>query len=834
MNKVLWSFLLFLTCLSVPAAPLSIEKVPQSLKPWVDWVLSDQTDYECPFEYRNYSKSCRWATSLGLELSNQHGSFTSSWRLYRDDWVTLPGEAKHWPQQVSVNGKTGLVQEHFGQPAIKLGAGLYTINGEFLWETIPESLQIPAESGLINLKINGKTVAYPATKDGAVWLKESDIGQKKPENLQNRLDLQVFRQINDDVPLQLTTYLALEVSGQQREISFPYMLLAEFIPISLQSQLPAKIETDGHLSVQVRPGRWSIKLSARHPRPLDELSLSIKDSNWPATEIWVFHAQPAQRLVEVENLLAIDPSQTNLPEEWRRLPAYQIEQGQTMRFKTIRRGDPEPEPNNLNLTRKLWLDFDGQGYTIQDEIQGKLTNGWRLTALEETQLGQVKLNEENQLITQLPGSSQQGVEVRKGDLALKADSRFTNNIHHMSAIGWQQSFHQVNATLNLPPGWRLLAVTGVDNDPNSWISQWTLLDLFVVLIVGLAMGRLWGPYWGAFALVSLTLIWHEDEAPRFIWLNILAALALIRVLPPGRLLTAVQWYRNMSWVALIIIVVPFLVEQVRIGIYPQLERPWQPITQPNYSQDQAINQAMSYPVAVPSAPAPVAEAETALSGSEPVQQYAKEESVPAELKAASPPEVKGRMALRGKTKDDVFDYMSSYSRKSVNFNRIDPNANVQTGQGAPQWQWSSVYFSWNGAVDSEQQVGFWYLSPTMTMLLNFLRVIMVSVLTLLMFNVLRRFSFTFPKILLLGLCILPWLGQPTSDVYAEEFPSKELLDELKSRLLETPDCLPSCAQIPHMEVVIMRKGLPCVFRYMPKKRSAFCYRPPIKNGFRNK
>jgi hypothetical protein len=52
--------------------------------------------------------------------------------------------------------------------------------------------------------------------------------------------------------------------------------------------------------------------------------------------------------------------------------------------------------------------------------------------------------------------------------------------------------------------------------PNSWISRWTLLDLFLVLIAALAVSRLWNNYWGLFALITLALIWHEAGAPRFI------------------------------------------------------------------------------------------------------------------------------------------------------------------------------------------------------------------------------------------------------------------------------------------------------------------------------
>ena len=113
-------------------------------------------------------------------------------------------------------------------------------------------------------------------------------------------------------------------------------------------------------------------------------------------------------------------------------------------------------------------------------------------------------------------------------LTLDADSRSVGNIKSISAVGWAQNFNQVNAELNLPPGWRLLAASGVDNVPDTWIARWTLLDLFLVLIAALATSRLFGRRWGLFALLTLVLIWHEAGSPQYVWLNILAATALIK------------------------------------------------------------------------------------------------------------------------------------------------------------------------------------------------------------------------------------------------------------------------------------------------------------------
>ena len=109
----------------------------------------------------------------------------------------------------------------------------------------------------------------------------------------------------------------------------------------------------------------------------------------------------------------------------------------------------------------------------------------------------------------------------------------------------------MGAELKWPPGWRLFAALGVDQAPGSWLAAWTLLDFFLVLVITLAMGRLHG--WGtaALALVTLALIWQEPDAPRYAWLNLLAAIALERALPAGILASWVKAYRLLSILSLI-------------------------------------------------------------------------------------------------------------------------------------------------------------------------------------------------------------------------------------------------------------------------------------------
>lgn len=757
-RSVLLSWLL--ACLSFSATAIEAQAIPDPLKAWQSWVLADQPEFNCPFFYQDFTqKHCSWAGPLSLDLHEQHGKFSGEWTLHQTDWIVLPGDNQHWPQQVLINQKPAVVLDYQGKPAVRMPAGHYQLNGQFHWDKQPESLALPADTGLIQVTLNDQRINYPRIEQGALWLNVPISA--KTDSQQDSLYLQVFRQIIDDNPLQVITRLELNVAGTAREINLPHAMLPNFIPVRLDSPLPARIENNDQLRVQVRPGHWVIDLQARHTQALTRLDFAIEDANWPEAELWAFQAIPALRLVEIEAVPGVDPSQTNLPPEWRHLPTYQIKQGQSMQFKVLRQGDPEPDPNQLSLHRKLWLDFDGTGYTVSDQINGKMTRDWRLNALPETELGQVLLNNQSQLITQLT-EQQRGIEVRRGAIQLQADSRIRNSISTLNAVGWQQSFQNVQAELNIPPGWRLLAVSGVDNDPDSWLTRWTLLDLFLVLIIAMAMSRLWCWQWGLLALFSLALFWHEAEAPRWIWLNTLAALALFKVLPDNRFSLWVKWYRNVCWLGLVLIVIPFMIEQIRIGLYPQLERPWQAIEAPMpYAASIAGNDEMAAGAAMeaPTAPAPK------------------------------------MLRQMSKAYSSVTDYASS----ATNFDRIDPDANLQTGPGLPQWQWQTVRLSWNGAVDSKQTLELWYLSPAWSLLLHILQALLAAVISLKLLGVLKQWRIHLPSLSVW--LLLPFLLTPADDSFAD-MPDQAMLDQLKARLLEAPKCLPSCAQIPSMTVTV--------------------------------
>lgn len=322
MRCYIWLFFL-LTISPFQIYATATNNIPETLKPWINWVLDDNSQHQCPFFYNtSKTKYCAWPGQLTLDIQAQQGQFSSDWQVYNDSFITLPGSPEYWPQDVSINDKPAVVISRNNKPTIELKAGHHQIEGTFFWDNLPNSLTIPEQTGIISVSILNKPFPFPIINMQQLWFKTGVSAKTEPENRTDQLNLQVYRQVYDNIPLQLITHLSLEVSGSQRKIKLPYALLKGFIPISLNSKLPARLEPDGSLLVQVRAGLWNIELTAQYPSQLENLKLDINDPQWPATEIWSFAAQPQLRVVEIENLQTIDPSQSNVPTQWKKLQHF--------------------------------------------------------------------------------------------------------------------------------------------------------------------------------------------------------------------------------------------------------------------------------------------------------------------------------------------------------------------------------------------------------------------------------------------------------------------------------------------------------------------------------
>lgn len=789
-------------------AALDPAQIPPALVPWVDWVVHGHDQRTCPLDTEG-EPVCAWPGRLTLAIDAQGARFTQSWQVETPQWVPLPGDAAVWPQGVSVARAPALVMERDGGPAVWLQPGDHELTGRFDWPRRPDGLALPTGTALLTLTVDGAPVPNPRIDARRrLWLAAEPAPEsaRTPGAEPDSLALEVSRRLEDGAPLLVVTHLALDVAGQPRELRLGPAVLAGGIPLALDSPLPTRLDEQGVLIVQARPGRWQLTLTTQHPGPVDALTLGAGVPPWPTREVWVFQAAPSVRQVEIKGADPVDPTQTRLPAAWQNLPAYLLAPGQTLDLVTLQRGAVAAD--RLRLDRELRLDFGGGGFSLRDRISGQLQQHWRLDVLSPLRLGQVQVDGEPRLITRLPGADETaepgGIEVRQGQLNLLADARLddvpTGLVTRLPAAGWALAFDGVTTHLNLPAGWDLLAVDGVDNLPPSWLARWSLLDIFLVLVAVFAVARLWGLGWGLLALAALVLTWTQPDAPRLIWLNVLGAAALLRVLPraPARaafatLRTLVALYYRGALLVLAVIAVPFLIAEMRTGLFPQLDRP-------GVFGIGAIGGGFAEPGP---ASAPMMDEESAPGSSAEVYQYARRKAmdmVGSARPAAAPPAPRPLPTL-------------------------DPDARVQTGAGVPDWRWQGFELQVNGPVSPDQQLTLWLLPPLAALPLAIARVVLLLLLALRLADLLRRQPSTASgpavrrALALLALVVALGALAPVTGVMAQveprpslaplapldapgtapvpitAFPPAELLEQLRERLLEPPDCLPACASI---------------------------------------
>lgn len=763
--------------------------IPEALRPWVPWVLAgdEGKPARCPYTVGKQDElSCLWPSRLELALDSRGGSFTQEWFAYAEGQVTLPGDKEHWPLDVRLDGKPAQVTDDGTLPKLMLPAGRHVLQGRFAWDSLPESLQIPNTTGLVTLGIAGKRVDFPLRDaEGRLFLgKKADDADQA-----DTVDVSVHRKLTDEAPLQLTTRLVLAVSGRSRELLLSRALPADFEPQSVDSGLPLRFEPDGRLRIQARPGSWTITLVARRVKGEKSITRPKPDGLWKeGEEVWVFEARPVLRVVNVEGVVAIDPAQTTLPDEWKKFPAYAVAPGATVVLAEQRRGDAQPPPDRLNLSRELWLDYDGGGYSVRDTISAQISQAWRLEMDPGTRLGQVTVNSEPQFITRLGPNGREGVELRTGEAQIQTQSRIEGTRHTIPAVSFAHDFQGVSAQLNVPPGWRLLYASGVDAASGTWIERWTLMDLFILMLVAIVVGRLYGVWAGVLAGLALALTLVEYEAPRTIWFAVIICEALVRALRDGRLLTLVRLVRAGVWIAVVAISLPFAIHQVRKGMHPgfdQSDADEEPATLYK-RKDVSADQARYVQMALKATPAALPEAneQGAMAGLQGVEGKA----------ARGYAKKQGLYGLRGSLSASA---PQQATRMAQNVAQYDPSMELQTGQGVPNTSaYALATLGFNGPVSRGQVMHVYLIPPWLNGVLAFLRVGLLAALAWLLLRRPLRLTGAWMarQPLMVGLTVLVLLVVP-AQAGAADFPSKELLDDLKERLLEQPECAPDCTAI---------------------------------------
>lgn len=807
-TRLAWALCVLWGALLLPPSPATAQPkspdIPPALEPYRAWVLHGEQTFGCV--RRHDQPYCTWPATLELELTETGGRFAQRVQVDRDETTfELPGARGRFPLDVRVGTRVvPVIEGPSGKPSIVLDRGTHAVSGRFEWKSLPERLEVPRSTGLVELEVLGQPVPFPKRdEDGQLWLQGSANADPKGE----QLSISVSRMLEDGAPLIVTTRIELRVAGRAREISLGHVLLPGTTPLSLDGSLPARLEEGGELRVQASAGTYQLDARARldaAPRDGKPETLAFKKPTeaWPETETWVWRSDEALRQVELSGAPAIDPARTDLPTDWRGMPTYLLSEGDALVLTTVRRGEPAPPPNHLSLERELWLDLDGSHYTVRDQLQSELHDGFRLD-LTAGELGHVSANGEDLLITK--HGKHAGVELRDAAPTLIAEWRTPAN-GDLPAVGWSQDVQSLETTLHLGPGYSLLAAQGVDRVSESWLQDWDLYDFFFVLVIAIAALRLVGKRAAVLALVTLVLCHQASDAPGAVWLALLAWIALLRVLPSG-------WFRNLARlgyaataIALLLIAVPFVVHQARIALYPQLDDGGygSGFEGGMFLSRSHVDEEAAMPTAAP-APMPM---------QEPMEEQAAGAAMRVELSKAADDLAEGAQSGNAAygAGGALADRLSGAKRARSAYVQ-DPEAAVQTGPGIPTWGFRTWTLSWSGPVDSSHTVQLYLLTPAWHRVLCLARIASLLALAFLLLRAASagpdKPSSMRPKpagssptpvaATLAGLIALA-AGVSHASPARADIPSPELLEELRRRLTEHNDCSASCASIAELVV----------------------------------
>lgn len=761
-----------------------LDKTPESLKQWAEWVMFDHPNYKCPNESSSNNRACIFPSKLTLNISKKSATFNLIAHTKKEGWVSLIGNKNYWPQDVMIDKKELPVVLNRATPSVYLQAGNHNITGKINWTYRPSSIPIPYNVALFKLTIDGKEIKHPQ-RNGENFIAKTNKQNIQPLHMEkDSIKVKVFRQIQDNIPANITTQIKLTITGKKRDEIIPSPLLNGSVLSSLQAGgLQAHLNTDTNkLHIAVKPGTWWLTLQERQTSKLETLSMQ----NFPwQEELWSFQADSNLRHLKVEGGKAINPSQTDMPNHWKRNATYLMKKGDVLTFKEQRRGEEQVQENRLQLHRTAWLGMDGGEVTISDRLSGTLSESWDIS-FNGGELQRAEMNGVLQPISKHK-NGETTVEVRKSNINLNTTAQNKNGVSPfgiltLPANGWSSDITGGSTTINTAPGWKIMGIWSSGNESNTWFSQWNLYDVFSLLLVALAVAKLWNIKWGIFTFLSVGLIFQESSGLAAIILVIIATIALMRVIPKGKLFKFVRIVNLFTILSFIIFLLPFMVEHIRYAIYPQLD---------NQSMYGGMQKGRFFADQQPSSLIGFAD-----RGIE--SDSLKEHKRRNFAKRSMDKVMNSPMAL-----SMVAEEMYDQAPRKLNTS-FDPNASLPTGNGLPNWNWRNSSINWSSPVAVNEEITIWLLSPWMYRLVEILKVVLLGVLaSRLLFNKmpktwsLKGLKNVMPLLLLIS---LTFVAMPAK----ADIPSQQLLNQLKSRLMRQAECLPNCADYAKGELTIKK------------------------------
>ena len=765
--------------------------VPEEISEWSRWVAEGlPDDYWCPWETDHKSKlSCVWPMNLEIDIRTSDAEtiahFTLEVQLFDEADIDLPYDAlRHgrMPYDVRLNGKPAIVGGSASSPAVVTAPkGLHTVTGTIRWPTFPDILRLPRGIVRLSLILDGERVRRPAIEGSVLLLQQDSVVERESDSL----SIRVYRRLVDGVPQLLTTLLELSIAGTNRRIDLGNVLPSGFELLSIDSEIPARANDEGDLSLLVRPGQWDVELEARAVDYLDEFSMAHPIEAWPSAEIWGVESRENIRSIRIEGVPQTDLSQTGSP--FPDIAGFVLREGETLRLVELSRGDTSPDVERAEVLRRLWLGFGGDQWVAHDMLSASLNRESRLSA--GYTLGRIVINERPRLISTLDSFSEgSGIAVPKGEVEIEAVSEISSGgrwlFRKFRAVGWNVDAASLAINASLPPQWLALWAGGADSVKGTWVHSWTLWDVFLIALLVVVTIRVAGRRWATVVALTSILLFVYNSVPVVGWLVLVAIAALAAALSSK---IARLWIGRLYW----IVAVPVFaisaytaVFYVLDALYPQFDLEKE-LTQMEKHRGLEESVGSENPGDSEAGDFPEKEHLT-VTGSR-ISRDAFTSITPLQIIDSDRTEIA----------DALQESTSTAGQANETKEPIGDPVWVQTGPGMPVWPdegIESLNLEWSGPVGAEQDISLILLPPVGTRLASLLTAgLILIVLWMFVWIRLRPNAVSGNGN---GAKLLPFVlaALLVPDAFAE-VPSRAILEEIKQRYLAPPACLPSCSNL---------------------------------------
>lgn len=428
--------------------------LPSEVAEWGDWVKSQHPEGAC---IDQKATNCAWIGTLKLFLQDDEGRFFLQGSLDAAEWIPLPGGPELWPVNVQLNGRHAPVLERDGTPHIYGAAGDFEIEGTIVWNALPNELPIPSSVGIVQAHIDNIPMVMQLDEKGQLLLQQED-----PSNI-NPPILTVSRLWSDGPTPTLTTHISVQNASQAQIVDFGSIALESGELIETTGSMSHWMDERQHLFVYAPAGIHEFQyIHALEPQILN-IPVPEPPDNWPSVEHWAIDSHIAQRQINLTGLRPIATVQSLTPQSWHDHPTYTKEANDTVEFDVLLRGNPSPPPNDLTQYRQIWPKLNGNGFWIQDEITGTMTQKWMLRPPVELNIQSVEQSNFAQSIVEKSDSKdgQNAVSIpirtQNVDVTVISDTSSTKVPHGQ----WNTDFSNTQFLLWVPSSWMVLYWDGI-------------------------------------------------------------------------------------------------------------------------------------------------------------------------------------------------------------------------------------------------------------------------------------------------------------------------------------------------------------------------------------